>query len=103
MTKTLKSLLRTRPIRPTNTAGAAEIRRLDRLRESRQDVGSIILVNTPIVLKKAAGTRHIPDRAAMRKLYEQLRGLDDGLSSIEDVGLLDPDLWPGTSTDDVGN
>jgi hypothetical protein len=81
----------------------AEIRRLDRLRVIRQDVGHIILVNTPTVLKKAAGTPHIPDKAAMHRLYEQLRGLDDGLLPIGDSGLLGPDLWPVTSTDDVEN
>jgi hypothetical protein len=81
---------------------AAEVRRLDRLRVSRQDVGFIILVNTPIILKKAAGTPHIPDKAAMRRLYEQLRGLDDGLPPIDDSGLLNPRLWQSASTDDVG-
>jgi hypothetical protein len=79
----------------------AEARRLDRLRVSRQDVGSMVLVNTSIVLKKAAGTKQIPDKAAMRRLYEQLRGLDDGLLPIGDSGLLDPGLWPSSSTDEV--
>ena len=56
-------------------------------------MGSITIVNTPGVLEAAAGTVHIPDRAAMRKVYEQLRGLDDGLVPIERTRLLSARLW----------
>lgn len=72
---------------------ASEQRRLDRLRSQGQQVGSITIVNTPGVLEAAAGTVHIPDRAAMRKVYEQLRGLDDGLVPIERTQLLSARLW----------
>lgn len=72
---------------------ASEIRRLERLKGRGQAVGDIHLVSTLTVLKNAAGTEHIPNKAAMRNIYSQLRGLDDGLPPIEKTGLLSPELW----------
>ncbi|HXU23883.1 MAG TPA: hypothetical protein VN697_07620 [Tepidiformaceae bacterium] len=71
----------------------AEIDRLRRLQVSGKAVGSITLVSTLTVLERAAAKRLIPDRAAMRSIYTQLRGLDDGLPPIETIGLLSSDLW----------
>jgi hypothetical protein len=45
------------------------------------------------VLGRAAGTEHLPDRAAMRDIYTRLRGLDDGLPPIEKTDLLSNALW----------
>lgn len=70
-----------------------EIRRLDRLRAAGHAVGAIRLVNTLTALQRAAGGRHIPDRAAMTDLYRRLRCLDDGLPPIETTSLLAPALW----------
>ncbi|HEU5001555.1 MAG TPA: hypothetical protein VFW71_02090 [Actinomycetota bacterium] len=79
----------------TNGAQLAdsERRRLVRLRSQGHQEGSISLVNTPTILEAAASTTYIPDRAAMRGLYERLRGLDDGLVPIERTQLLSPRLW----------
>ena len=71
-----------------------EAARLQRLRQLRRDVGSIELISTLTVLKKAAGREHIPDRYSMRDLYRRLRGLDDGLPPIESTGLLELPCWP---------
>ncbi|WFE24049.1 hypothetical protein O7621_12700 [Solwaraspora sp. WMMD937] len=72
---------------------AAEIGRLRQLHAAGQPVGSIRLVSTLTVLQRAAGTQHIPDRAAMRDIYQRLRGLDDGLQPIEATSLLSPGQW----------
>jgi len=72
---------------------AAEIGRLRQLHAAGQPVGSIRLVSTLTVLQRAAGTQHIPDRAAMRNIYQRLRGLDDGLPPIEATPLLSPGHW----------
>lgn len=76
-----------------------EIRRLARQRERGRAVGEVLLVNSLTVLRKAAGTQHIPDRGAMRSLYQQLRRLDDGLPPIEGTGLLAPGLWSTAEAD----
>ncbi|MBP2334014.1 hypothetical protein JOF41_000192 [Saccharothrix coeruleofusca] len=71
----------------------SEISRLERLRMSGCAVGSITLVNTLTVLACAAGGQHIPDKAAMRAVYQKLRHLDDGLPPLEATPLLSPALW----------
>lgn len=71
----------------------SEIRRLGRLRSNGSKVGTIRLVRTLTVLERAAGGKHIPDRASMRDTYKRLRGLDDGLPPIEATGLIAPELW----------
>jgi hypothetical protein len=72
---------------------ASEISRLDRLRSQGRPVGAIQLASTVTVLTRAAGSAELPDKAAMRAVYQRLRGLDDGLSPIEKTGLLTPALW----------
>jgi hypothetical protein len=71
----------------------SEIRRLLRLGFSGSCVGSITLASTLTVLGRAAGTEHLPDRAAMRDTYRRLRELDDGLPPIEKTDLLSDNLW----------
>ena len=71
----------------------AEVLRLDRLRAAGRAVGAIRLVNTRVVLERAAGGEYLPDRAAMRGLYERLRACDDGLPPIERTGLLARELF----------
>ncbi|WP_199725672.1 hypothetical protein [Nocardiopsis sp. Huas11] len=71
----------------------SEINRLERLRHSGRQVGSISLVNTLTVLELAARKKYIPDKANMRHLYRRLREVDDGLPPIESTSLLSPDFW----------
>jgi hypothetical protein len=73
----------------------SEIGRLQRLRSSGGAVGSIRLASTLTILERAAGSQHIPDRAAMREIYQRLRGLDDGLRPLETTNLLSSALWSG--------
>lgn len=72
---------------------AQEARRLARLREQGRQVGVITVVNTELILTRAAGGEHLPDRKAMRSLYARIRQLDDGLVAIEQTGLLAPTTW----------
>lgn len=78
---------------PGARLAATEIRRLIRLKAASQAVGSISLISSLTVLERAAHTKHIPDKAAMRALYEQLRGLDDGFERIEGTRLLSAAVW----------
>jgi hypothetical protein len=73
----------------------AEKNRLNRLRARGQTVGNISVTNTVTILRKAAGTSHLPDRAAMRTIYERLRECDDGLLPINQTNLLNQTLWTG--------
>ena len=79
---------------PGAAIATSEIRRLQRLASSGRAVGSITLASTLTVLGRAAGTEHLPDRAAMRDTYRRLRELDDGLPPIEKTDLLSDTLWP---------
>jgi hypothetical protein len=79
---------------PGARIATSEISRLQRLASSGHPVGSITLASTLAVLGRAAGTEHLPDRAAMRDTYNRLRGLDDGLPPIENTDLLSPKFWP---------
>lgn len=72
---------------------SAEAARLQRLIVQGADVGSIGLLSTVGVLRKAAGLEHIRDRNAMRDIYGRLRTLDDGLPPIQDTGLLKLPCW----------
>jgi hypothetical protein len=78
---------------PGATIATSEISRLRRLGSSGHPVGSITLASTLTVLGRAAGTEHLPNRAAMRDTYNRLRGLDDGLPPIENTDLLSPRFW----------
>lgn len=60
-----------------------ESNRLRRLRERGNAVGSIGLIGTLTVLERAAGGQFLPDKAALRSLYDKLRRLDDGLPRLE--------------------
>jgi len=72
---------------------AAESRRLQRLQSAGQPVGSIGLLSTLSVLKRAAGGQYIPNRLAMRDLYERLRQLDDGLMPLNKTELMVLPCW----------
>ena len=72
----------------------SEARRLDRLRRAGRNVGAIWLVGTVTVLDSAFGGEYLPDRGAMRDLYQRLRGLDDGLQPLDATGLMDLPCWP---------
>lgn len=74
---------------------AHEGRRLERMRQQNVPVGSLRIINTVQVLRRAVMLGHIQDRGAMRRVYGQLNTLDDGLVHIEQTGLLDKDLWRG--------
>jgi hypothetical protein len=78
---------------PGAAIATSEISRLRRLGSSGHPVGSITLAGTLTILGRAAGTEHLPDRAAMRDTYTRLRGLDDGLPPIENTDLLAPKFW----------
>ncbi len=78
---------------PGAAIATSEIRRLRRLDSSRPSTGSITLASTLTVLGRAAGTEHLPNRAAMRDTYRRLRELDDGLPPIEKTDLLSDVLW----------
>lgn len=77
---------------PGATIATSEISRLRRLGSSHP-IGSITLASTLTGLGRAAGTEHLPDRAAMRDTYNRLHGLDDGLPPIESTDLLAPKFW----------
>lgn len=70
-----------------------ERRRLETLREQGQSVGSIGMYSTISVLMAAGKHRHIADKGQMRRVYEQLRGCDDGLVNIRQTPLLSADVW----------
>ncbi|MEU1522991.1 hypothetical protein ABZ413_12405 [Nocardia rhamnosiphila] len=70
-----------------------EAKRLGRLRAMGHPVGSIMLVSTLTVLERAAGGEFAPDKATMRRIYEKLRGLDDGLPPITRTNLLSREVW----------
>jgi hypothetical protein len=78
---------------PGAAIATSEISRLGRLGSSGSPVGSITLASTLTILGRAAGTEHLPDRAAMRDTYTRLHGLDDGLPPIENTELLAPKFW----------
>lgn len=74
----------------------AEKMRLERMQEARKATGSLRIINTRIVLEKAVQLGEVTDRGAMRKIYGQLRALDDGLVAIEQTSLLRNKLWQGS-------
>ncbi|GAA2561494.1 hypothetical protein GCM10010435_36560 [Winogradskya consettensis] len=78
---------------PGSQIASAELMRLRRLRAQGYPVGAIALFSTLTVLKRAAGSPHIPDRNAMRDIYERLRTLDDGLPPLVKTDLLAPAHW----------
>ena len=65
---------------------------------SGRAVGRIRLAGTRTVLARAAGGPYLPDRAAMRDIYERLRSCDNGLPPIDQTRLLERALFrPRTS------
>jgi hypothetical protein len=72
---------------------AIEAARLHRFRANGRSVGSLSLLNTPLVLERAAGRKYLPDRKAMRQIYTRLRSLDDGLVDVKQTDLLSKRVW----------
>ncbi|WP_262402804.1 hypothetical protein [Actinomadura sp. CNU-125] len=72
----------------------AETNRLRLLGDGGTPVGALRLASTLTVLEKAAGGQYLPDRGAMRTVYDRLRQLDDGLPPLEATNLLSAALWP---------
>jgi hypothetical protein len=72
---------------------ALEAARLRRLGKQGRCVGTLSLMNTHLVLERAAGRVYVPDRTAMRKVYGQLRQCDDGLVDIKQTDLLSARVW----------
>lgn len=72
---------------------ALETARLDRLRPSRPNLGTLSLTTTLGILQAARGSAFLPDRATMQKVYAALAACDDGLGPIANTGLLDPQQW----------
>jgi hypothetical protein len=70
-----------------------EINRLNTLRATGQPLGSITLVNTVTVLQLAIIRKLIPDKAALRTIYQRMQAIDDGLPPIGSTDLLSPTLW----------
>lgn len=72
---------------------AREAQRLERLKKRQRGVGCLSLVSTEVVLEAAVSRGLIKNRGEMRRLYDRLRQLDDGLVPIESTSLLDKRLW----------
>lgn len=70
-----------------------EQQRLKRLQTMGEPVGSIGLVSTVTVLKKAAVQGLVPGKTEMQCIYGRLRGLDDGLPPIGATELMSSNLW----------
>ncbi|MBE1533949.1 PIN domain-containing protein [Actinomadura algeriensis] len=79
---------------PGARVAEAESNRLRLLRDGGAPVGTLRLASTLTVLEKAAGGQYLPDRGAMRTVYDRLRQLDDGLPPLEATNLLSAALWP---------
>ena len=55
--------------------------------------GTLTVSNSTQVLARAAGSEHLPNKAAMRQVYEALRTCDDGLVDISQTPLLSNTVW----------
>lgn len=71
----------------------SEARRLERIRNQGCAVGAVSLFRTVTILKVAVMKGLIADRGELRRLYDRMRGLDDGLEPIDRTGLLAKGLW----------
>lgn len=76
-----------------HTLAALETARLERLRRSRPNLGTLRITSTVGILLAARGSAHLPDRASAKKVYAALSACDDGLGPIGKTGLLDPERW----------
>lgn len=69
-------------------AASIERTRLERLQSLGQPGGHITITGTIGILETAVRNGVISTRAEMRRIYDQLRHLDDGLVAIEQSRLL---------------
>lgn len=67
--------------------------RLDRVRAMGREVGRLALRGTEDILSAAVGSREVPDKVTMRKIYNQLRQCDDGLVHFDQTQLTSKNLW----------
>lgn len=72
---------------------AQEAQRLRTLAAATPGVGALYLMSTGDVLRRAIRTEHLPDKNEMRKTYQRMRALDDGLMPIEKTDLLNDTHW----------
>ncbi|GAA4663220.1 hypothetical protein [Arthrobacter cryoconiti] len=72
---------------------ALESKRLDRRRILEKQIGHLQIITTLTVLERSIASKHLPDNMALRKLYERMRSLDDGLLPLEMTGLLTSPGW----------
>ncbi|ALL79361.1 hypothetical protein AD006_29190 (plasmid) [Pseudonocardia sp. EC080610-09] len=79
--------------RTGRSTAQAEARRLDRIRATARACGTVQVIGTRDILTALAGSDHVPDRHAMRNLYDLLRGCDDGLPPIDMTDLLSASTW----------
>lgn len=64
-------------------------------RLQRANVGQIQLVDTEAILKARSKTPLIPTRGDMRRIYQQMRAVDNGLVHIDQTALLTNAHWNG--------
>ncbi|MEO7269471.1 MAG: hypothetical protein ABIW49_09745, partial [Knoellia sp.] len=76
---------------------SSTIDRIERARRANPTLGHVRLVDTAWILAAAVRVKAIPDRTTMKKVYQQLRGLDDGLMPIERTVLLSQSVWTDTA------
>lgn len=73
---------------------ASRMRRtLERSRRAGKPYGVVELHSTETVLVAAVQLGLIPDRATLKDVYSRLRSFDDGLTCIEQTGLLSDSVW----------
>lgn len=70
-----------------------EARRLDRVRLGGIPAGHLQIITTLTVLERSIRTESMPDKKAMREIYERICPLDDGLPHIDSTNLLTSNRW----------
>ncbi|NDL56631.1 hypothetical protein [Phytoactinopolyspora mesophila] len=70
-----------------------EARRINGL----EAAGRLRVWNTQTILLRAAGSTHLPDRARMKTVYENMRSLDSALPPISETNLLTAAIWERTN------
>lgn len=66
-----------------------EARRISHL----EGTGRLRVWNTQTILLRAAGSAHLPDRAKMKTVYENMRPLDAALPPTSETNLLTSAIW----------
>lgn len=66
---------------------------LNAQRRNNPSIGTVTLMTTEDILLARANTNHIPDKQKMRRIYDQLRAIDNGLVHIDNTALLTNTHW----------